>query len=124
MAGRESLDGERSVKKLAYFERIREKRAWTARVTILVIILGLLVLNVYLMFVSMSTVVLNIDMARIEQSDQADLIHARIARIERHVADMEKRQLALLPDVALPEPAPAVGTPPNENPAVVVAASP
>ena len=124
MTGRESLDGERGVKKLAYFKRIREKRAWTARVTILVIILGLLVLNVYLMFVSMSTVVLNIDMARIEQSDQADLIHARIARIERHVADMEERQLALLPEGVPHEPAPAVETPPSEQSAVAVAESP
>jgi len=106
---RVSLDGEGGVRKLAYFTRMREKRAWTARVTILAIILGLLVLNVYLMFVSMNTVVLNIDMARIEQSDQADLIHARIARIERHVADMERRQLALLPD-----PPPPAEEPPQD----------
>ncbi len=99
-------DGEGAFKKLAYFERIRKRRAWTARVTILTIILGLLVLNVYLMFVSMNTIVLNIDMARIEQSDQADLVHARIARLERHVADIEERQLALLPEVPEPEPVP------------------
>ncbi len=97
-----STGGDGAFRKLAYFERIRKRRAWTARVTILAIILGLLVLNVYLMFVSTSTIVLNIDMARIEQSDQADLVHARIARLERHVADIEARQIAQLPDLPTP----------------------
>lgn len=117
---RVSTGGEGAFKKLAYFERIRKRRAWTARVTILVLILGLLVLNVYLMFVSMNTIVLNIDMARIEQSDQADLVHARIARLEGHVAQIEQRQLALLPELPEPEP-PPVPTEEEEAIAMVLA---
>jgi len=108
---RVSLDGEEGVRQLAYFRQMQQKRAWIARVAVLAVVLGLLVLNVYLMFVTMNTVVLNIDLARIEQSDQADLIHARIVRVERHVAEIEMRQLALLPEQ---QPAPAELPPPLE----------
>lgn len=70
---------------LRYYKDIKERRSWIARVTVLVIALGLLSLNTYLMFVSTSTIVLNIDLARIEQSDQVDLIHARLDAMDRRL---------------------------------------
>jgi hypothetical protein len=118
-----STGGEGAFRKLGYFERIRKRRAWTARVTILTIILGLLVLNVYLMFLSTNAIVLNIDMARIEQSDQADLIHARIARVERHIGEIEARQLALLPDLPPPV-APPVEPPMKDAESIAIAEAP
>jgi hypothetical protein len=70
---------------LRYYKDIKQRRSWIARVTVLVIALGLLALNTYLMFVSTSTIVLNIDLARIEQSDQIDLLHARLDRMDRRI---------------------------------------
>ncbi|HCP46836.1 MAG TPA: hypothetical protein DIU15_12390 [Deltaproteobacteria bacterium] len=73
------------VKDLSYFKDLRERRAWMARMTVLIAVLGLLVMNMYVLFISTETVILNVDLARIEQSDQADLLEARIQRLERQL---------------------------------------
>ncbi|MAG58939.1 MAG: hypothetical protein CMJ83_21845 [Planctomycetes bacterium] len=79
----------KELRQLAFYQEQRHRRRWIARATGLVIVFGFLALNTVLLYVSTSTVVLNIDLARVEQSDQADLLHARLARLERHVASLE-----------------------------------
>ncbi len=85
---------------LRYYKDIKERRSWIARVTVLVIALGLLSLNTYLMFVSTSTIVLNIDLARIEQSDQVDMLHVRLDAMDRRIAASSATAVA----EPLPEP--------------------
>jgi len=79
----------KELRQLAFYQEQRDRRRWIARATGLVILFGFLAVNTVLLYVSTSTVVLNIDLARVEQSDQADLLHARLARLERHVANLE-----------------------------------
>jgi len=80
-----STDVSEEVKDLSYFKDLRERRAWMARMTVLIAVLGLLIMNMYLLFISTQTVILNVDLARIEQSDQADLLEVRIHRLEMQV---------------------------------------
>ncbi len=77
------------VSQLGYWRDRQEKRAWTARVTIIVAIVGLLVLNTYLMFLSTDAVVLNIDQARLEQSDHVDRLERQLEQLQARVAGIE-----------------------------------
>ena len=76
------------VKQLSYFKDLRERRAWMARLTVLLAVLALLVLNMYLLFIAVNTVILNIDLARIEQSDQADAMEKRMDAITNELAGL------------------------------------
>ena len=51
--------------------------------TVLLAVLGLLVLNIFLMYLSSNAVILNIDLSRLEQSDQFDLIERRLELLNR-----------------------------------------
>ncbi len=73
-----SEEQRKELESLSYFKDIRERRAWIARMTVLLAVLGLLVLNIFLMYVSSNAVILNIDLARLEQSDQFDLVERKI----------------------------------------------
>jgi hypothetical protein len=77
------------LKQLSYFKDLRERRAWMARMTVLIAVLGLLILNVYLMYLSTNAVILNIDLARLEQSDQFDVIERRMELLDRDVGRLE-----------------------------------
>ena len=79
----QSPELQEELKNLSYFKDIRERRAWMARMTVLIAVLGLLVLNVYLMYLSTSAVILNIDLSRLEQSDQFDLVERRLDVVQR-----------------------------------------
>ncbi len=70
---------------LSYFKDIRERRAWIARMTVLLAVLGLLILNIFLMYLSASAVILNIDLSRLEQSDQFDLVERRLEYLDRQI---------------------------------------
>ena len=67
---------------LSYFADIRERRAWIARMTVLIAVLGLLILNIFLMYLSASAIILNIDLSRLEQSDQFDLVERRLEYLD------------------------------------------
>lgn len=75
-------DLEPKTAKLGYFRDIRERRAWMARVTVLVALVGLLGLNTYLLFISSSAVIMNVDQARWEQSEMHDSLSTRLIRLE------------------------------------------
>ena len=77
------------LKNLSYFKDIRERRAWMARMTVLLAVLGLLILNVYLMYLSTNAVILNIDLTRLEQSDQFDVIERRFDLLDREMRAMK-----------------------------------
>ena len=77
------------LKDLSYFKDIRERRAWMARMTVLIAVLGLLILNIYLMYLSSNAVILNIDLARLEQSDQFDLVERRLELLSRDVGALK-----------------------------------
>ena len=53
------------VSQLGYWRTRTEKRSWMARVTVLVAVVGLLMLNTYLLFVSTDTIVMNVDQSRL-----------------------------------------------------------
>jgi len=76
---------EKELESLSYFKDIRERRAWMARMTVLIAVLGLLVLNVYLMYLSTNAVILNIDLAGLEQSDQFDVTERRLDLLDRQM---------------------------------------
>lgn len=75
----------KELENLSYFQDIRERRSWMARMTVLIAVLGLLVLNIFLMYLSSNAVILNIDLSRLEQSDQFDLVEKRIELLNRDV---------------------------------------
>jgi hypothetical protein len=68
--------------RLGYFRDIRERRAWMARVTVIVAFVGLLGLNTYLLFLSARAVIMNVDQARWEQSEMHDSLSTRLIRLE------------------------------------------
>jgi len=78
-------DLQEELKNLSYFQDLRERRAWMARMTVLLAVVGLLVLNVYLLYVSTNTVILNVDLVRLEQSDQFDLMEYRLDRLQNKI---------------------------------------
>lgn len=82
-------ESQEEMKSLSYFKDIRERRAWIARMTVLVAVLGLLILNVYLMYISTSAVILNIDLARLEQSDQFDLVERRLELVRKELKQLQ-----------------------------------
>ena len=82
------------LKSLSYFKDIRDRRAWMARMTVLLAVVGLLVLNVYLLYLSTNTVVLNLDLVRLEQSDQFDLIERRIEHLDMQVQSLQAATVA------------------------------
>ena len=81
------------LKDLSYFKDIRERRSWMARMTVLLAVLGLLILNIYLMYLSSNAVILNIDLARLEQSDQFDLMDRRLELLDNDVRLLRQRVL-------------------------------
>ena len=81
----------KELESLSYFKDIRERRAWVARMTVLVAVLGLLVLNIFLMYLSSNAVILNIDLSRLEQSDQFDLVEKRLEILNRDLDKLEAR---------------------------------
>ncbi len=93
----------KELENLSYFKDIRERRAWIARMTVLLAVLGLLVLNIFLMYLSASAIILNVDLARLEQSDQFDLVERRLEYLDRQV----KATNALCVDKTLSAPAEA-----------------
>ena len=84
----EPSDFDRKTSKLNYFKDIRERRAWMARLTVLVALVGLLALNTYLLFISSSAVIMNVDQARWEQSEMHDSLSTRIIRLELEIEDL------------------------------------
>lgn len=110
-----SMDGDRitwdgeigeEIRRLAYFEDMRSRRAWITRAVVLVIAMGLLFLNTYLLFLSTSAIILNVDLVRLEQSDQADLLHARLDRLDRDLFEVYALLAPPQPETstALPDP--------------------
>lgn len=83
-------DLEPVVAKLSYFKDIRERRAWMARVTVVVALVLLLGLNTYLLFLSASAVVMNIDLMRWEQSELHDHLNTQIIRLEIDLEEMRE----------------------------------
>ena len=81
---------EKELENLSYFKDIRERRAWIARMTVLIAVLGLLILNIFLMYISANAIILNIDLARLEQSDQFDLVEKRLELVTRDMKTMRK----------------------------------
>lgn len=75
-------DSEQKTGQLGYFRDIRERRAWMARVTVIVALVGLLGLNTYLLFISSNAVILNVDQARWEQSEMHDSLSTRLILLE------------------------------------------
>ncbi len=73
------------VSQLSYFRDLRERRAWTARMTVLIAVLGLLILNTYLLFLSSDAVIMNIDTARMGSSEQMDRLETRLERIDEEL---------------------------------------
>lgn len=96
-------DQRKELENLSYFKDMRERRAWVARMTVLLAVLGLLVLNIFLMYLSSSAVILNIDLSRLEQSDQFDLVERRLEHLDRQI----KATAALCTDAPVPAPAEA-----------------
>tara|TARA_Y100001968_G_scaffold209067_2_gene192166 strand:- start:5486 stop:5803 length:318 start_codon:yes stop_codon:yes gene_type:complete len=97
----------KELESLSYFKDIRERRAWVARMTVLVAVLGLLVLNIFLMYLSSNAVILNIDLSRLEQSDQFDLVEKRLEILNRDLAQLEASCATEgQPDSTRPAPAP------------------
>ena len=92
---------EKELKNLSYFTDIRERRAWIARMTVLIAVLGLLMLNIFLMYISANAIILNIDLARLEQSDQFDLVERRLELLNR---DMKTIRKAMEHDPSEPPP--------------------
>ncbi len=78
------------VSQLGYWRSRREKRTWTGAVTIIVALFGLLSLNTYLMFLSTDAVIMNIDQARLEQSDQVDRLEFELAHLENQIATLQQ----------------------------------
>ena len=74
--------------KLGYFKDIRERRSWMARMTVIVALVGLLGLNTYLLFISSSAVIMNVDQARWEQSEMHDSLSTRIIRLELEIEEL------------------------------------
>ena len=81
-------DLEPAVAYLGYFKDIRERRSWMARLTVVVAVVGLLGLNIYLMFLSTNAVIANIDQARIDQTALADNLQLRIDDLEQEVESL------------------------------------
>jgi len=79
------VEQRKELENLSYFKDIRERRSWMARMTVLLAVLGLLVLNIFLMYLSSNAVILNIDLSRLEQSDQFDLVERRLEVLNRDV---------------------------------------
>jgi len=77
------------LKSLSYFKDIRDRRAWMARMTVLLAVVGLLMLNVYLLYLSTNTVILNGDLVRLEQSDQFDLTVRRLEHLQMQVRSLQ-----------------------------------
>jgi len=77
--------------KLGYFKDIRERRAWMARVTVIVALVGLLGLNTYLLFISSSAVIMNVDQARWEQSEMHDSLSTRLIRLELELEELREQ---------------------------------
>ncbi len=77
------------LKSLSYFKDIRDRRAWMARMTVLLAVVGLLMLNVYLLYLSTNTVILNVDLVRLEQSDQFDLTERRLEHLQMQVRSLQ-----------------------------------
>ena len=84
-----SPETQEELENLSYFRDIRERRAWMARMTVLIAVLGLLILNVYLMYLSTNAVILNIDLSRLEQSDQFDIVERRMDLLQRELSAVE-----------------------------------
>jgi cell division protein FtsB len=77
------------VSQLGYWRNRTERRSWMARLTALVALFGLLMLNTYLLFVSTDTIVMNVDQARLEASDQVDRLELRMEALEEQIADLK-----------------------------------
>ncbi len=90
-------DLEINTAQLGYFRDIRERRAWMARVTVIVALVGLLGLNTYLLFISSSAIIMNVDQARWEQSEMHDSLSTRIIRLE---LELEALRAQADPEVA------------------------
>ena len=84
-------DLEPNTVQLSYFRDIRERRAWMARVTVIVALVGLLGLNTYLLFISSSAVIMNVDQARWEQSEMHDSLSTRMIRLELELEDLREQ---------------------------------
>jgi hypothetical protein len=91
-------DLEPKTAKLGYFRDIRERRAWMARVTVIVALVGLLGLNTYLLFISSKAVIMNVDLARWEQSEMHDSLSTRLIRVELELEEL--RATMETPDLA------------------------
>ncbi len=82
------------VGQLRYWRDRTEKRSWMARMTVLVAVVGLLILNTYLLFLSSDAVILNIDQARLEQTALTERLEARIGELEGRIGELEAEQEA------------------------------
>ena len=88
----QDLDPE--VRYLSYFRDIRERRSWMARMTVLVAVIGLLGLNSYLLFLSTDAIVMNVDQARLEQSELTERLESRIDQLEADIEEITASQAA------------------------------
>lgn len=79
---------------LRYWKDRREQRAWMARMTVLVAVVGLLVLNIYLLFLSSDAIILNVNQVRLEQVEHAERLEACVAHLEARIDHLEQEQAA------------------------------
>ncbi len=86
------------VSQLGYWRSRTERRSWMARLTVLVAVMGLLMLNTYLLFLSTDTMVMNVDQARLEQSDQIDRLEQRLTAMEAEIASLKGEAAPGAPD--------------------------
>ena len=70
------------------------KRLYAMQVTTLFALIAMLGLNAYLLFVSTDTVVMNVDLARLAESDHFDAVEHRLEGVEERL-DEHARQLGL-----------------------------
>jgi hypothetical protein len=84
-----SQDERQEVSHLGYFKDLRERRAWIARMTVLIAVMSLLMMNTYLLFLSTDSVILNLDLVRMEQSNDTDLLHLRLDVLELRIIELQ-----------------------------------
>lgn len=90
-------DVRQEVGQLGYFRDLRERRAWLARMTVLIAVVLLLVLNMYVLFLSTESVILNVDLARVEQSNSSDRSEERFEALELQVMELRASLAAAEP---------------------------